>query len=307
MFYHPLRFAPDHSVVLETDICDDVDDVGALALLLAESRRHGFGLSGININCPVPVSAAAVAAILRSRGFDGVPIGQSAVKDDQTSSYLPSVAALLPDEARAKLSPKPSRQFYKEILEVSADHSLTIISIGFLQVLDQVWREDPSLFERKVDTVLVMGGSFLFEPGYREFNVARCHRAEAGDFLNNYPGPVVFVGFELGYDIFTDLSPKACREDDPVVAAYRAYSTKAEGTATCRRNSWDPVTVDFAVHGEGARYRLSPSIRLQLVDGVCHFHEDPCANRAFVIPNQDSETIGNYLSRRILEEIPPTA
>ena len=303
MIYHPLCFSPGKSVLLETDICGDVDDVGALALLLAESRRYGFGIAGININCTVPESAAAVTAILRSRGFPDLPLGMAAPQQELASVYLAECAALLPSEARAELSSKSSERLYQDVLATVPDHSLNIISIGFLQTLDQAWRANPELFARKVDTVLVMGGSFLYKPGYREFNIVKSHQANAEDFVNHYPGPIVFVGFELGCDIYTDLSPKADKLSDPVVAAYRAYSMKATGAPTCRRNSWDPVTIDFAVHGEGARYRLSPSIDLKVDDGVFHFHEDPAANRAFVIPNQSNEALGEYLSRQILAEI----
>ena len=304
MLYHPLRFSPDHSVLLETDICGDVDDVGALALLLAETRHFGFGLAGININCPTPDSAAAVTAILRSRGFSGIPVGRAEPQKDLGSNYLSAVATLLPD-TEPPTTTMPSEQLYRQILESVPDHSLTIISIGFLQTLDQAWRTTPELFERKVASVIIMGGSFLYQPGYREFNLVRVHQSKAEDFINHYPGTLFFVGFELGCDIYTDLSPEAENLTDPVVAAYRAYSAKTNGgVPNYRRCSWDPITVDFAVHGEGARYRLSPNIELEVIDGVCRFRENPAANRAFVIPTQDNDTIGQYLSRQILADIP---
>ncbi|MBQ3809279.1 MAG: hypothetical protein II839_00495 [Kiritimatiellae bacterium] len=36
----PLSARTGATVVLETDFCDDVDDVAALALLCGEARRH---------------------------------------------------------------------------------------------------------------------------------------------------------------------------------------------------------------------------------------------------------------------------
>ena len=305
MFYTPLKYTPEHSVILETDICADVDDVGALALLLAESRRYGFKIAGISVNCTVPESAAAVAEILRSRGFGDIPVGLSPLQQKHSSSYLSEVAALLPEEERSRLSPLSSEELYKKVLEAVPDHSLTIISIGFLQVFDKVWRADSELFERKVAKVVIMGGSFLYKPGYREFNIVGAYQENSEDFVNNYPGRIIFIGFELGCDIYTDLSPAADKKDDPVVTAYRAHSAAFNnGVPHYSRKSWDPITVDFAIHGEGARYRLSPSVDLQSINGAFHFRENAAANRAFVIPVQDNDTIGKYISRQILADLP---
>ncbi len=305
MFYTPLKYTPEQSVLLETDICGDVDDVGALALLLAESRRYGFKIAGIDINCPEPESVAAVTAILRSRRFTDIPIGVSELQQDFKSRYLKEAAACLPEAERRNLTSMPSEQLYKKVLETVPDHSLTIISIDFLQKLDGAWRSNPELFERKVRNVMIMGGSFLYKPGYREFNIVRAHQPKAEDFVNNYPGTIIFIGFELGFEIFTDLSQKAIYQYDPVIAAYRAYSAAGNnGIPNYRRCSWDPITVDFSVHGEGARYRLSPTIELEVIDGVFHFQENSTANRAFVIPVQDNDTIGRYISQQILADCP---
>ena len=305
MFYTPLKFTPEQSVLLETDICADVDDVGALALLLAESRRHGFKIAGVNINCIVPDSAAAVTKILRSRGFGDTPIGLSAPQQKHSSHYLTEVASLLSEEERANLSTLPSDELYKKVLETVPDHSLTIISIGFMQEFDKAWRGNSELFERKVSNVIIMGGSFLYKPGYREFNIVAAHQENSEDFVNNYPGKIIFIGFELGCDIYTDLSSAADKKDDPVITAYRAFSAAFNnGVPNYIRRSWDPITIDFSVNGEGARYRLSPSVALQSIDGAFHFQENAAANRAFVIPVQDNDTIGKYISQQILADVP---
>ena len=301
MFYTPLKFTSDHHVLLETDICADVDDVGALALLLAESKHYNFKIAGVNINCNAPDCTAAVTAILRSRGFTDIPLGLSAPQQKYTSEYLTAVASLLPEAERSRISPLSSEELYKNVLETVPDHSLTIISIGFMQEFDKAWRANSELFERKVDNVIIMGGSFLYKPDYREFNVVGAHQENSEDFINNYPGKIIFIGFELGIEIDTDLSPAADKKSDPVITAYREFSAAFNrGVPNYLRKSWDPITVDFAVHGEGARYRLSPNVALQSIGGVFHFQESAAANRAFVIPVQDNDTIGKYISGQIL-------
>lgn len=304
MFYQPLKFNPQKSVILETDFCADVDDVGALSLLLAGARQYGFGVSGVSVNCVRPESAAAVSAVLASRGMPQVPLGLAKQFGPDESPYLALLARRLSPEASGSLAPLADDEFYRRILEDADDQSLVVISIGFFNVLDRIWRLLPELFERKVETVIAMAGSFYFRPGYHEFNVAHAYPEEATDFINHYPGRLIFSGFEIGWDTITDLAPKA-GDADSVTEAYQAYNAAGQGTTpSWKRQSWDPLTVDFAIHGEGARYRLAPNSAIRLVEGVMEFCENPAANRSFVIQNQDSQTLGQYISEAVLKSIP---
>ena len=303
MLYRPLRYDKSKAVLLETDFCWDVDDVGALSLLLTAARRHGFRVAGISVNCPRPESAAAIAAILKVHGMSQVPVGLSAEAGPDASPYLALLADWITAEERAALAPLDSRELYQMVLEDTPDQSLTVISIGFFNVLDQVWRKWPELFERKVDTVIAMAGSFLFESGYREFNIAHAYAEAAADFIDHYPGRMIFSGFEVGYDVFTDLSSKRGL-NHPVMVAYQAFNAANQpGAPSWQRPSWDPCAVDFAVNGEGARYRLGPNSDIRVVDGVTVFCEAPTASRAFVIQNLDSQSLGEYISGSILEGI----
>ena len=305
MFYHPLRYNPKKSVILETDFSLDVDDVGALSLLLGSSRRHGFAISGISVNSPRPESAAAITAILAARGMQQIPIGLADEQSSEESAYHQVLAGFLSAEARAALRPMASAELYRRALEQAADNSLVIISIGFFNVLEQVWRAQPALFERKVETVIAMAGSFLFRPGYREFNIVYAFPEASSDFINNYPGRMIFSGVEMGYEMYTDLSPKA-GSGDPVPAAYEAFNVRNNPDGPrWRRASFDPLTVDFAVYGEGARYRLSPNADITVDGGgVIQFRENPAANRCFIVANQDDDTLGRAISEAILQDIP---
>ncbi len=305
MFYQPLSTHPAKSVLLETDFCWDVDDVAALSLLLAASWQYGFSMAGVSVNCVRPESAAAVTAVLRSRGMPQVPVGLADTPGPDESPYLDLLARRLVPAERAALARLDSAELYRQVLENSPDQSLVIISIGFFNVLDQVWRKWPKLFERKVETVVAMAGSFLFRPDYHEFNVAHAYPEAAMDFINHYPGRMVFSGFEVGCDTFTDLAPKA-ESPDLVPAAYHAFNAANEpgGKPSWRRPSWDPLTVDFAVTGEGAHYRLSPNVEIQVVNGATQFRENSASNRAFVIQNLDSQALGKYISNAVLDSIP---
>ena len=119
-----------------------------------------------------------------------------------------------------------------------------------------------------------MAGGFGRCAGYAETNVRE--RPEATRrFLDAWDGPIVFVGFESGEKVVTDLSglPPDCAAH-PLAEAFRRYC--GPGMA---RPSWDPVTVDLAVHGENECYGLGEPGRVRVApDLSTPFAPDPAGN-----------------------------
>ena len=273
----PLVFRTGGTVVLETDFCGDVDDVAALALLCGEAKRHpgSFRIGGVSCNVASPFTAPAVKAILAAFGLQDVPVG---VTDDppppsgNESSYLAALAA-----SRRGADPATAcsaRELYRRIFAEAADGSVDVISIGFFNTLDEVLAEDPALFRRKVRAVWAMAGGFARCAGYAETNVRE--RPEASRrFLDAWDGPIVFVGFESGEKVITDLSglPPECVAH-PLVEAFRRYCGPS-----MKRPSWDPGTVDFASHGENECYELGePGHVRGAPDLSTPFAPDPAGN-----------------------------
>ena len=273
----PLAARTGGTVVLETDFCGDVDDVAALALLCAEARRHAgaFRLGGVSCNVASPFTAPAVKAVLAAFGLQDVPVG---VTDDppppsgNESSYLAALAT-----SRRGAHPATAcaaRELYRRVFADAADGSVDVISIGFFNTLDEVLADSPALFRRKVRTVWAMAGGFARCAGYAETNVRE--RPEASRrFLDAWDGPIVFVGFESGEKVITDLSglPPECAAH-PLAEAFRRYCGPS-----MKRPSWDPVTVDFAVHGENECYELGEPGRVSVApDLSTPFAPDPAGN-----------------------------
>ena len=273
----PILSLSGQTVVLETDFCTDVDDVAALALLCGEAKRHpgSFPIGGVSCNVASPFTAPAVKAILAAFGLQDVPVG---VTDDppppsgNESSYLAALAA-----SRRGADPAtacPARELYRRIFAEAADGSVDVISIGFLNTLDEVLADSPALFRRKVRAVWAMAGGFARCAGYAETNVRE--RPEASRrFLDAWDGPIVFVGFESGEKVITDLSglPPKCGAH-PLAEAFRRYCGPS-----MKRPSWDPVTVDFAIHGENECYELGEPGRVRVApDLSTPFASDPAGN-----------------------------
>jgi len=300
MIYRPLKYMPSQTVILETDIGGDVDDVGALTMLLDGAKKYGYRMGGISLNRIAPHIVEGVRALLCKHGFENLPIATAVSGPESSSSYLDAMAAYLPENA--DLHTVSAFDFYKELFEKAEDASITIVSVGFLQNLDKVWRRDPGLFEKKVRAVIVMGGSFLCDPDYREYNfTGENHSEETADFIKEFPGQAIYVGWEAGDKVWTDVSSKK-DVPDPVIAAYGAFGSRP-GLFPYKRESWDPVTADFAIHGEGVYYRLSSNMQIWLMDGKTQIKESPTGKAAFVILNRPEEELSERISKAILDTV----
>ena len=296
----PLVFRTGGTVVLETDFCGDVDDVAALALLCGEAKRHpgSFRIGGVSCNVGSPFTAPAVKAVLAAFGLQEVPVG---VTDDppppsgNESSYLAALAASWRGADPATAC--SARELYRRVFAEAADGSVDVISIGFFNTLDEVLAEDPALFRRKVRAVWAMAGGFARCAGYAETNVRE--RPEASRrFLDAWDGPIVFVGFESGEKVITDLSglPPECGAH-PLAEAFRRYCGP-----TMKRPSWDPVTIDFAVHGENECYELGEPGRVRVApDLSTPFASDPAGNARVLRLRAPEEVVSERITALLRE------
>ena len=272
----PLSSRTGGTVVLETDFCTDVDDVAALSLLCGEEKRHpgAFRLGAVSCNVRSPFIAAAVKTVLSAWGRDDVPVGvteDALPPSGDRSDYLAGLAARW---RGGEASAGSARDLYRRVFSQAADGSVDVVSIGFFNTLDEVFADDPALFRRKVRAVWAMAGGFGRCAGNAEFNV-KGYEDAARRFLETWDGPVVFVGFECGETVMTDLSglPPAF-DGHPLVEAFRHHRGPA-----MKRSSWDPITVDLAIHGENECYELGEPGRVRVAPGgATLFTPDPAGN-----------------------------
>ena len=262
----PILSLTGQTVILETDFCTDVDDVAALSLLCGEAKAHpeAFRLGGVSCNVRSPFVAAAVKTVLSAWGLQDTPVGVTG--DDlppsgDRSEYLAGLAARWRGADPAAAC--SGRELYRRILSEAADGSVDVISIGFFNTLDEVLADDPALFRRKVRAVWAMAGGFARCAAMSEFNV-KGYRDAARRFLEAWDGPILFVGFECGETVMTDLSGLPAEYDShPLVEAFRHHRGPA-----MKRSSWDPITVDLALGGENECYELGEPGRVRAAAGL---------------------------------------
>lgn len=236
--------AQPKKIIYETDMCLDVDDVGALAMLHAMADLGEVEILAITFNEVHPDGAAAIDAINTWYGRPEIPVGiykdQLAAPD--SSKYLGPVAAF-PHDLTNETAPT-ALDLYRKTLAEQPDKSVTIISVGFLNNLHDLLKAEPDLVAKKVKEMVVMGGR-----NNDGFNLSRHNLVPQSEYvIRNWPTPLVIS--QHGGSIETGAKLSDSPAENPVREAfYQWFDQSYKG-----RSSWDQVAVLYGVRGLGETF-----------------------------------------------------
>jgi len=228
-------------VIFETDMCTDVDDVGALAILHALADLHEVEILAIGYNEVHPDGASAIDAINTWYNRGDIPIGvyKKALPSPDVSGYL-SQTAKFPNDMSGDLAELPSAvDVYVKTLKAQPDSSVTIVSVGFLNNLSDLLDSHKDLIARKVQKLVIMGG--LYDDAW---NLVRHDLVETSErIFEDWPTPILIS--QPGADIHTGQDLEHTSVENPVRASYYHYFDERFG----KRSSWDQLAVLYAVRG----------------------------------------------------------
>ena len=228
-------------IIFETDMTYDVDDVGALAVLHALADAGEAELLGVSFNETHRSGAAAIAAINTWYGRGDVPIGtfRGELHAPDRSRYLDHVATFPRDPGEHAVL--ESLALYQSVLGSQPDGSVTIVSVGFLNNLDVLLREEPRLVAAKVRQLVVMGGRH--NDG---FNLVRHSLVDVTQrVVTDWPTSLAITDF--GGSVRTGAALEHVPFENPVREAYFRYF----GESFRGRSSWDQVAALYGVFGGG--------------------------------------------------------
>jgi len=231
---------PVKKVIFETNMCATVDDVGALAVIHGLQNRGEAELLAVCLNATGdPDGAAAIDAINTWYGRGNIPVGiwKGPFPDPDTSKYMHALTRF-PHDLDSESAPS-ALEVYRKVLLKQPDKSVTIISTGYLQNLDDLLRNEPELVAAKVKELVIMG-AYQNDP---EHFVLHNTQEAAQNVIKNWPTPLVF--HLLGEGIMTGSGLKDTPEDNPVRMAYSLQL----GSDIPNNASWDQMTVLYAVRG----------------------------------------------------------
>ncbi len=226
-------------IIYETDMCADVDDVGGLAILHAMANNGEAEILAVCFNEVHLSGVATIDAINTWYGRGDIPVGiyRGELDNPDNSGYLKYVAEF-PHDLEDANAPS-ALDVYRQVLSEQPDSSVTIISVGFLNNINDLLIAEPELVAKKVKELVQMAG--VWNDG---FNLVRHNLSSASaNVIENWPTPMVIS--QEGYNIYTGEIYQYAPEENPCREAfYRFFGNSYEG-----RPSWDEMAILYGVRG----------------------------------------------------------
>ena len=297
------------TVILDTDLDSDVDDVQALALLHVLADRGSIDLAGVVVTSRDRYAASCADAINTFYGRPDLPVGFLRHRDSlrEDSRYTRHLANDFPHDIRDTSDTEPSVRLYRRLLAGARDSSVVIVTVGHLTAFrdfllspaDDLSRlSGKELARIKVRKWLCMGGRY---PAGKEANFYRPDPRSTAEALAHWEGEVIFSGWELGSLIVT--GGQYLRDHLPV--DHPVYQAFLHFNGFAGRPAWDqsivllldPVADDFFEYLRGGYVSVNEEGENRWIPEAF-----PGKHHAYVLlrPAVKGERIGRYIDDLII-------
>lgn len=224
--------------ILDTDIGNDSDDIGALAILCNLARQGKLQIAAVTV-CNCQDDCAMAVDIIANCYNQTFPIGKAKNygASAQYGTYARAICSAFPSRLKRGEIDDAVRVLRKTLAQNQHVSLITIGPLTNVAALAQSVADDVSPLSGKellqrVDEMYVMGGNFV--DGCAEWNVKEDVSA-AQTALAAVDCPITFVPFEAGANVFTGKN-FLCGKRSPMQVGYFVHNVVP-------RNSWDPLTV----------------------------------------------------------------
>ncbi len=295
-------------IIFDTDFGPDYDDVGALTFLHAMADSGKIELLA-TISCNKNELVVSGIDVLNTFfGRPEMPIGApkgNAVNLGSSQHWLDTLSAKYPHKLMSTSEAPDAVTVYRKILTAQPDSSVTIVTVGFLTNIAGLL-QSPSdsisplsgieLVAKKVKNLVSMAGKF---PEGREFNILMDSIASKYVY-ENWPLPVIFSGFEIGWEIRTGLRVMEMKVDNnPVKDVFRISIPLAEEDKNGRM-SWDQTAVLIGVYGtEGFFTKVRGKIVVN-EDGTNGWMNDSNGPHEYVVQKMPVKEMEKFIEDRMM-------
>ena len=295
------------SIILDTDIGPDVDDVGALALLHVCAHYRLCRILAVTHCTSSPYGVPCVHVINEAYRQADIPVGTlQAPNFLDAPEYRRFNEHLARKDINRTCCAPDATGLIIERLRKQPDNSVVLVAIGpLINLYNCLMAENEhiscqdirTLIKAKIRRTVIMGGAACG----REWNFAM-HPLAARTVCSDWPAPIVFSTFEIGASIISGRRWAGMPEDHPVREAYRLHAPEG-------RPSWDLTAVWAAVFGYEPLYRLSGNGRMvvDLTGKSCWQEEKAGAHTCLQKVWTDekiAELLDNVISRDIFGVFP---
>lgn len=297
-------------IIFDTDLGPDYDDVGALAFLhaMADSGKAEIlaTLSSNKHDLVVP----SIEVINTYFNRPDLPLGAPKGNGPSLGSsqhWADSLVAKYPHRYNSTSEAPDAVSVYREILQNQPDNSVIIITAGFLTNLDNLLKSGPDkispdpgieLVKKKVSKLVSMAGWF---PEGKEFNVY-IDSAASKNVFENWPGEIIFTGFEIGREILTGLRLiKSPVQNSPVADAFR-ISIPMSPEDMNGRMSWDETAVLIGVYGTDGFFNTRRGRIIIYPDGSNGWKDDDAGKHLHVTPEMPLNELTKFIEDRMMHQ-----
>jgi len=316
-------------VIFDSDMALDSEDMNALCLLHAfadkgEAEIIATIASGYETN---RASAATIDAINTFYGRPDIPVGATKINyifqrhpiPVAPSPWTPAVRDNYPHDTPNDDKCRSAKSIYREILSQQPDHSVVIVTTGWLVNLQDLLESRPDRFSElngkelvslKVKELSSMGGAFPggdgrdgWEYNFAYAGVGRCTKYVMENWPDNVP--IMISGFEIGEKIISGEIFKEELPESPLrTGLEHAWDALSKG-----RPSWDETSVIYAVRGlsfEGEEYWKKQSeghVYVNDTTGCTKWLASPDKNQSYLVESMNPDSLASLMETLVIESV----
>jgi inosine-uridine nucleoside N-ribohydrolase len=305
---HDLQHDTPVKIIFDSDLGPDYDDVGALAFLHAMADSGKAEILATIASNKHELVAPSIDVINTYFGRPEIPVGAPATAGVNLGSnqhWADSIVSRYPHRIKSTSEVADAVNVYRKILNEQPDSSVTIVTVGFLTNLNNLLKSPADnispftgkdLISKKVKKLVSMAGKF---PEGREFNVFM--DSVASEYVyTNWPGEIIFTGFEIGWEIRTGLRIiKSGIKNSPVKDVF-SISIPLSEEDKYGRMSWDETAVLIGIYGTEGFF---DTVRGKIIvnhDGSNNWKNDPQGKQQYVIQKMPVTQMSLFIEERMM-------
>ncbi|GHT55383.1 hypothetical protein AGMMS49982_21250 [Bacteroidia bacterium] len=303
---------PPVSVIFDTDLGPDYDDVGALTVLHALADRGEARILATVASNRYPLTSICIDAVNHYYGRPELPIGAPVVgtvqEDGHAEKWTEALAAHFVHRINSMDDVPDAVPVYRRILAGEPDSSVVVVTVGFFTNLVALMQSPPDhysplngkeLIARKVKRLVSMAGKF---PEGREYNVYVDTLASAAVF-EQWTSPITFSGFEIGENILTGKRLVASNiQNTPAKEAFTICLRQDDPEGRC---SWDQTAVLVAVRGADRYFNtVKGQIKMEQ-NGANSWRDDPNGSHEYLTWMMPVEDVTKEIEDLMMHEKAP--
>jgi len=291
------------NIIFDSDMGPDYDDVGAITILHNLADKGDAHILATVASTRYEGVAGVMNVFNTYFKRPGIPIGipKNGLDLRDWQHWSDTVLAKYPHKIKSNDEVPDAVQVYRKVLTSQPDHSVTIVTVGFLTNLSNLLNTNADEYSKlngkelvahKVKLLVCMAGRF---PSGYEFNVMKDARASQNVYTN-WPTQIILSGFEIGEKILAGvpLIHNDSIKNSPVKDVFRIAMPMAKEDSLGRK-SWDETAVLVAIKGYSQFYTLHHG-RMSVADDGKNAWDDNGNGQAYLVEKADYKEVERLIN-----------